>query len=111
MFEWHSRSTQKGSSSMTTSRTLDALSRRTALVGLSAGGLGLALAARGHTAAAQELTNHPNVGVWMVDSPGGPAIAVYSADGSVITALQASQAGPQGVTFNSTQVGSWEATS
>ena len=36
------------------------------------------------------------VGVWMVDSPIGRAIAVYSAEGSVISALAASQAGPAG---------------
>ena len=42
---------------MTTSRTLDAVSRRTALAGLVAGGLGLALAGRGHRAAsAQDAT-------------------------------------------------------
>jgi hypothetical protein len=91
------------------------VSRRTALAGLGAGGLGLALAARGPGASAQDAppvswAGHPNVGVWMVDSPIGRALAVYSADGSLVTALPASQAGPQGVTFASTQVGTWEPT-
>lgn len=100
---------------MTSSRTVGSVSRRTALSGLGAGALGLAVAARGERASAQDATpdsyaGHPNVGVWMVDSPIGRAIAVYAADGSVITALPASQAGPQGVTFSSTQIGTWEPT-
>jgi hypothetical protein len=100
---------------MTTSRILDPVSRRTALAGLGAGGLGVALAATVRHAAAQDATatsfaGHPQVGVWMVDAPIGRAIAVYSADGSVVTALAASQAGPAGVTFASTQIGSWEPT-
>jgi hypothetical protein len=98
---------------MTSPRTNNALTRRTAIAGIGAGSLGAALALRGHAASAQDPTppsfaGHPNVGVWMVDSPIGRAIAVYSADGSVITALTATQAGPQGVTFGSTQVGTWE---
>ena len=93
--------------------TTSTLSRRGALAGLSAGGLGVALASRG--ALAQEatpnsLSGHPQIGVWMVESPIGRAIAVYSADGSVVTALAASQAGPQGVAYSSTQIGTWEAT-
>ena len=54
---------------------------------------------------------HPIVGVWMVESPIGRAIAVYSAEGSVIAALAATQAGPAGVTYSSTQIGTWEPTS
>ncbi len=100
---------------MTTSNTSRSVSRRSALAALGAGGLGLALAATARQASAQDATavswaGHPNVGVWMVDSPIGRAIAVYAADGSVVTALPASQAGPQGVTFSSTQIGTWEPT-
>ena len=99
---------------MTTPRSATFVSRRTALAGLSASGLGLALAATARTTAAQDATTdlaaHPNVGVWMIDSPIGRAIAVYSADGSVVAALPASQAGPQGVTLSSTQVGTWKST-
>src|SRR5215207_7563833 len=94
-------------------RSLSRLNRRAALTGVGAA----AAVSLGHLdrAAAQEapsdaLANHPNVGVWMIDSPIGRAIAVYAADGSVVTALPASQAGPQGVTFSSTQVGTWEPT-
>ena len=100
---------------MRTSATAASVSRRTALTAIGGGGLGLALAAHGQRAAAQEdpppaLAGHPQVGVWMVDSPIGRAIAVYAADGSVVTALAASQTGPQGVTFSSTQIGTWEST-
>jgi hypothetical protein len=101
---------------MTASRTVNPVSRRAALAGLGASGLGLALTVRGQRASAQaaatdSYAGHPNVGVWMVDSPIGRAIAVYSADGSLVTALPASQAGPRGVTFSSAQVGRWEPTS
>lgn len=100
---------------MTTPRLATSVSRRTALAGLGAGGLGLALAATTRHAAAQDtapgsFAGHPNVGVWMIDSPIGRAIAVYSAEGSVIAALAATQAGPGGVTYSSTQIGTWEPT-
>ena len=50
---------------MTTSRTTAVVSRRTAVAGLSAGGLGLALATRGQRASAQDAAppsyaGHPN---------------------------------------------------
>ena len=98
-----------------TTRPTTPVSRRTALAGLGAGGLGLALAATTRQASAQDTApgsyaGHPNVGVWMVDSPIGRAIAVYSAEGSVITAVAATQAGPAGVTYSSTQIGTWEPT-
>ena len=98
---------------MTTSRTVAPVSRRAALAGLGAGGLGLALAARGLDASAQEATpdaraNHPIVGVWMVTTPIGPSLAVFSADGTNIQGVPTAQAGPQGVTFTGAQVGTWE---
>ena len=70
------------------------------------------LTAKVRPASAQDgsLAGHPNVGVWMVASPIGPAIAVYSDDGSVITALTPTQAGPEGVSYPSAQVGTWEST-
>ena len=93
--------------------SVSSLNRRTALTGVGAA----AAVSLGHLdpAAAQEAppdarATHPNVGVWMIDSPIGRAIAVYSDDGSVVTALPATQAGPQGVTFSSTQIGTWEPT-
>ena len=92
-------------------RPTPAVSRRAALAGLGAGGLGLALAA--HQVSAQEATpaamaGHPIVGNWMVTTPAGPAMAVFLADGTNIQGLPATQAGPNGVVFVSTQVGSWE---
>src|SRR6185503_897035 len=82
---------------MTTLNTAQSVSRRTALAGLGAGGLGLALAARGHRAAAQESTpdamaGHPIVGTWIVDrdvdgSTEAPTMLVHTADGSTIDPL------------------------
>jgi hypothetical protein len=89
------------------------LNRRAALTGVGAAtalSLGQLDRAAAQEATPNALANHPNVGVWMIDSPIGRAIAVYSDDGSVVTALPATQAGPQGVTFSSTQVGTWEPT-
>jgi hypothetical protein len=87
------------------------LSRRNALAGLGIGSIGLALAAR--STAADEATpdalaSHPIVGNWMVSTPAGPAMAIFLADGTNIQGLPVTQAGPDGVAFVSTQVGSWE---
>ena len=90
----------------------DTMSRRTALAALGAGGLGAALVARGGGAAAQDaaatMANHPIVGVWMVAAPTGPALAVFSADGTNVQGVPTAQPGPQGVTFTGAQVGTWE---
>jgi hypothetical protein len=55
---------------MTTRQPDRSLTRRTALAGLGAGGLGLALPHRGGAAIAQEggadLAGHPLVGTWVV---------------------------------------------
>jgi hypothetical protein len=98
---------------MTTRPTDRSVSRRTALAGLGAGGLGVALAATARPASAQDATagamaNHPIVGVWMVAAPTGPALAVFLADGTNIQGVPTAQAGPQGVTFTGAQVGTWE---
>ena len=94
---------------MTTSSTGRSVSRRTALAGLGAGGLGLAVTARGAAQdATNEMANHPIVGNWMVTTGAGPAMAVFLADGTNIQGLPATQAGPNGVMFVSTQVGTWE---
>jgi len=89
--------------------------RRRTVLGSAIAGAFASVAAVVRPTTAQEatpspFTGHPQVGVWMVNSPIGRAIAVYSADGSVVTALAASQAGPQGVAFSSTQIGAWEST-
>ena len=96
---------------MTTRPAKRSLSRRAALAGLGAGGLGLALAAArpavAQDATAEAMANHPIVGVWNVTTPAGPALAVFFADGTNIQGLPATMPGPQGVSYVSTQVGTW----
>jgi hypothetical protein len=97
---------------MNTPRIDRALSRRSALAGLGAGGLGLALAAGGRSAAAQEaateMANHPIVGAWNATTPGGPAPGIFFPNGIALMTPQATQAGPNGVTFVTGQIGVWE---
>src|SRR4051794_18080473 len=61
---------------MTTARSRDSVSRRTALAGLSAAGLGAALATTTRHASAQDaaaMANHPFVGFWQLDpDPNSP---------------------------------------
>ena len=92
---------------MTTSNTRQSVSRRTALAGLGAGGLGAALTARG--ASAQEPTAdmaaHPIVGLWThVSGPGTPpglrAFTAIHGDGT-LTSLHS---------FGGAGVGAWHAT-
>jgi hypothetical protein len=106
---------------MTTHGTDAAVSRRAALAGLGAGGLGLALAATARPASAQDagaadLAGHPLTGTWLAMAnpplPDDPQIAVpslFGADGSVLLMFPLTQARPQGVQFNSAYVGTWEA--
>ncbi len=79
---------------MTTPRITASVSRRSALAGLGASGLGVALAATTRPASAQEATpfpmaGHPLVGSWIVDrNPDDPTeiptYNVITADGGVI---------------------------
>jgi hypothetical protein len=72
----------------------DSVSRRTALAGISATGLGLALAATTHHASAQHATptamaGHPIIGTWIVDrnpedETDPPTAVVYTPDGGWI---------------------------
>ena len=97
---------------MTTPRTSDIVSRRTALAGLGAGGLGLALAASTRQVSAQDaaadLANHPMVGAWLVAGPRGPSMTIVHPNGTWMDAGLAAGPGPNGTTFNSTAVGTWE---
>lgn len=104
---------------MTASRSANPISRRTALAGLGAGSLGLALAAPSLAVSAQEepgdLADHPLTGAWLAlanaQSPGDPPApvpSVYTPDGIVVLAFPVSQAGAQGVTYGSSAVGTWE---
>jgi hypothetical protein len=86
--------------------------RRSVLLSAVAGALSGALAV-GRAATAQEATPsamaiHPIVGTWMVTTPAGLAMAVFFADGTNIQGLPATMPGPQGATYVSTQVGTWE---
>ena len=89
-----------------------AVSRRTALVGLGAGGLGIALTTRG--AAAQEgavtLAGHPLTGTWLVMTPGGVVPQIHGPDGSVIAAFAPNYVDPLlGLVFQGPALGVWEA--
>ncbi len=97
---------------MTTQRTTRSrsVSRRTALAGLGAGGLGLALATRGPGASAQDTTaSHPLVGAWLALTPQA-APAIFGSDGTVVLGFPASQAGAQDVEFVGPALGTWEPT-
>lgn len=100
---------------MTSSPTAAAVSRRTALAGLGAAGVGLALTTRG-AAAETDLANHPLTGTWLAMAnpplPDDPQVAVpslFAADGSVLLMFPLTQVGPQGVVYNAAGVGVWEA--
>lgn len=78
---------------MTTSPTTETVSRRTALAGLGATGLGLALAATVRQVSAQDATpfpmaGHPFVGTWIAADPADPTnmptTNVITADGGLI---------------------------
>jgi hypothetical protein len=97
---------------MTSAKTGRSVSRRTALAGFGAGGLGVALAAA-RPAAAQEApsdahASHPIVGAWMVlNNP--PNIGVLHADGTVVNYGVSNAVGPDGaVGFSSPGAGTWE---
>ena len=93
---------------MTTSNTAPSVSRRTALAGLGAGGLGLALAATDHPAGVRP-RRHPRAHGRPPDGrhlgrrpePGAPSdaptLAVFTADGAIIDPVWAS-------------AGAWQAT-
>jgi hypothetical protein len=83
-----------------------------ALTVMLAGGLvGVGQSTLGTSAQAAtptDLTGHPMVGTWMAETPGGLALVTFAADGSVVMALQPTTTGPQGTTFVSSAVGTWE---
>jgi hypothetical protein len=108
------------SNRVTTSRIATSLSRRTALAGLGAGGIGVALAAPARIAAAQDassdaLANHPLTGTWLAmanpplpEDPPFAAPSLFAADGTVLLLFPATQRGPGGPVFQSSLVGVWE---
>ena len=101
---WGESPAHRAARQKSTNNPQRALSRRTALTGLGAGGLGLALTAPGRHAAAQEeavdLTGHPLVGTWAVMTPGGIVPQIHGADGSFIAAFPPNYVDPMlGLTF------------
>ncbi len=75
------------------------------LVALAAVGFGALGAAAQDTSPA----DHPIVGAWMVSTPGGPSIAVFSSDGTVVMGQATTSTGPMGLVYVSAEVGAWEA--
>ncbi len=101
---------------MTTSHGTQHLSRRTALAGLGAGGLGVAMAARGAAAqdAPNDLSEHPMAGIWLATVPTVPdapsETANFAADGTVLQTGQIVGVGADGaIQFISPGTGVWEA--
>jgi hypothetical protein len=92
------------------------VSRRAALAGVSADGLGVALGIRSsRSAQAMSTADHPLTGVWLAmanpplpDDPQVAAPSIFGADGTVLLMFPLTQAGPQGVQFTSAYVGTWE---
>jgi len=97
---------------MPTQPTDRSLSRRTALAGLGATGLGLALAssATAQEASLSDLAGHPLTGTWAALTPGGVVPQIHGADGSIITAFPPNYVDPAlGLTFQGPALGQWEA--
>jgi hypothetical protein len=89
------------------------VTRRAALVGLGAGGIGVALTAGGRNTTAQDaasdaMANHPMVGAWMASTPSGLAPGIFFPDGTVIVSVPVTGNSPLGTTYVSTQPGTWE---
>ena len=97
---------------MTNHRSEPTVSRRSALAGLGAGGLGLALATTARPAAAQdaEMANHPLVGTWMTGtSPVDFAVVHWDADGNMTNNGELPNPGPDGtVIYSNPFAGVWE---
>jgi hypothetical protein len=96
-----------------TSQTPKPLSRRTALAGIGAGGLGMALTATIRQSDAQDtstdLAAHPMVGIWLGVTPDGPSPGYFMADGSFFGSSSPISLGADGaITFLSPQNGTWE---
>jgi hypothetical protein len=99
------------------------LSRRAALGRAGAVAAALGLGGRLGRAAAQEATpaalaGHPLTGTWLAlanppleTDPQFAAPSLFAADGTVLLTFPLTQAGPQGVLFNSASVGTWQADS
>ena len=89
------------------------VSRRTALAGLGAGGVGVALAATTRHAGAQdsaaEMASHPLVGTWLAGrAPNDISVAHWGPDGNMSTNLPTVGVGADGaITPSDPAMGSW----
>lgn len=99
---------------MTDHRTTNAITRRSAITSLGAGGLGLALAATARQASAQdaatEMATHPLVGTWMTGTgPNDLSVVHLDADGDMTNNGFLALPGPDGTVIHSNPLaGVWE---
>jgi hypothetical protein len=96
---------------MFTRRSSDSVSRRAALAGLGAGGLGLALTAPARSAAAESssLADHPLTGAWLITLPGGVAPSFFGTDGTVLLACPTCEQNAAGqIIYSTSALGTWE---
>ena len=99
---------------MSNASTKHIVTRRTALAGLSAGGIGVALAATARSASAQdaatEMANHPLVGTWLAGTgPNDLQLVHWDADGNMDWQWNVAPTVTDGVTtYNDTVMGVWE---
>ena len=100
-----------------TSKTDHSISRRSALAGIGAGGLAVALGARAGIAAQGMTTaDHPLTGMWLAmanpagaEDPQLPAPSLFAADGTVILGFVPAEIGQAGsIQFAGSPMGVWE---
>ncbi len=95
------------------------ISRRAAIAGFGASGLGIALASTIGTTSAldtpADLASHLLTGTWLAmgnpaspDNPQYPVPSYFGADGSVLLAFPLADVRPNGVTLQSAGMGVWE---
>lgn len=103
---------------MSTSDVRASLTRRTALAGLSAGSLGVALGTqRSRAAQAMSTADHPLMGMWLaMANPARrgvdrqfPAPSLFAADGTVILGFVPAEIGMEGdIQYTGSPMGVWE---
>jgi hypothetical protein len=102
---------------MSTSKSDSTVSRRTALAGLSAGGVGAALGVRSARAKSLSTADHPLMGVWLAlanpagqrEAPQFPAPSLFAADGTVILGFVPAAIGMDGkIQYTGSPMGVWE---
>lgn len=103
---------------MTTNNDPGTVTRRSAIAGLGAAGLGVAIVSSMRSTAAQsavaDYSNHPLTGMWLAmanpglpESPQFPAPSYFGPDGTVVLAFPVADVGQQGLVFQSSPVGVW----